>query len=338
MTKLKSVSVNGLVLCGAFAAVSVFALMASASPWAIVVILVSYTTTLIGFTEVLVHAIPLTLLGLGTAIALRAGLFNIGGDGQLICGALLAVAISPIIAGLSWFGLLLFLAAGFVGGGVLGGIVGILRAQFGASEIIVTIMLNYVCIQLASFAVRGPLQEPMHIFPRSFSIPADCILPILVDGTSLHAGIIVAAIATAIVSLMFARTSFGFQITVVGTSRGAANYSGLRVKTLIVVAMALSGGLAGLAGAVEVAGIQHRLEDNFAGGFGLSGIAVALIARLSPSAVPLAAILFGVFYAGAGALQRRIGLPFPLVWIVEAITIFAVAVLHWANSKRIVYA
>jgi ABC-type uncharacterized transport system permease subunit len=130
----------------------------------------------------------------------------------------------------------------------------------------------------------------------------------------------------------------GFQITVVGTSHGAAIYSGLRVKTLIVVAMTLSGGLAGLAGAVEVAGIQHRLEDNFAAGFGLSGIAVALIARLSPSAVPLAAILFGIFYAGAGALQRRIGLPFPLVWIVEAITIFAVAILHWANSKRTAYA
>ena len=328
-------SLNGaLVIAGAFIIVAGFASMARVSPWAMIMTLVGYTTGLVGFTEVLVHAIPLTLLGLGIAIALRAGLFNIGGDGQLICGALVAVVLSPLFAGLGWLGLLAFLVVGFSGGAILGALVGYLRAQFGASEIIVTIMFNYIFVQLASYAVRGPLQEATKIFPQSFAIPGNCELPILINGTGLHAGIVVAAIATLAVAFMFARTSLGFKINVIGTSPGAALYAGLRTKWLMVVAMLFSGGLAGLAGAVEIAGLQHRLQDNFAEGFGLSGIAVALIARLNPLAVPFAAILFGVFYAGAGALQRQVNLPFPLVYVAEAITIFAVALLHWTSSQK----
>jgi simple sugar transport system permease protein len=130
------------------------------------------------------------------------------------------------------------------------------------------------------------------------------------------------------------RTVLGFKSSVLGANPGAAAYAGFRTKILTVVVMAISGGLAGLAGAVEVGGIYQRLQDNMAEGFGLAGIAIALIARLEAAAIPLAACLFGIFFAGTGALQRELALPFPLVWIIEGAVIFAVAAVQWALPSR----
>jgi ABC-type uncharacterized transport system permease subunit len=323
----------GLVVACAALVPSTFVLIAGQNPWHVLVTLLVYAFGQ-GWSEVLVHAIPLTLIGLGVAIALRAGLFNIGSDGQFIAGALLAVAIAPWLDGWGFAGLVIFLALGFAGGSAFGGIAGWLRARFDASEIIVTIMLNYVALQTASYLVRGPMQEPMHIFPRSELIPDDLILPIILEGTRLHAGLIVALLALVVGAVLLKKTVFGFQVSVLGANAGAAAYAGYRRNGLIILTMALSGGLAGLAGAIEVGGVYHRFEDSMGEGFGLSGIAVALIARLEPAAIPLAAILFGVFFAGAGALQRELALPFPLVWIIEATAIFTVTALQWALRSQ----
>jgi len=261
-------------------------------------------------------------------------LFNIGGDGQLIAGAVLAVFFAPYFAGWGVLGLLAFVALGFVGGAALGMFVGFLRERFNASEIIVTIMLNYVALQMASYLIRGPMEDPMRFFPRSYPIPPDCVLPIVVQGTRLHAGLIVALVMVVVLAILQGQTVLGFQSAVFGANPGAAGYAGFRVNRLAITVMAISGGLAGLAGAVQVGGIYQRIEDNMAEGFGLAGIAVALIGRLQPLAIPLAACLFGVFFAGAGALQRELALPFPLVWIVEATVIFTVSALHWALPER----
>jgi simple sugar transport system permease protein len=227
------------------------------------------------------------------------------------------------LGGLGWLGLLIFLVAGFVGGGVIGGLVGWLRARFGANEIIVTIMMNYVALQLLTWLIRGPLQDPLRIFPRSYALAIELQLPIIGSGTRLHAGIIVAALAASLMQIAISRTTFGFRLAVLGESLGAAVYAGINVARVTVGAMVLSGGFAGLAGAVEIAGVHQRLQDNFAGGFGLEAIAVALMARLHPIAVPLTAVLFGVFYVGSGALQRQMSVPFPLVWIIEGVVILA---------------
>jgi simple sugar transport system permease protein len=178
------------------------------------------------------------------------------------------------------------------------------------------------------------MEDPMRFFPRSYPIPPDCVLPIIVQGTRLHAGLIVALAMVALFAILQGQTVLGFQSAVFGANPGAASYAGFRVNRLAVAVMAISGGLAGLAGAVQVGGIYQRIEDNMAEGFGLAGIAVALIGRLQPLAIPLAACLFGVFFAGAGALQRELALPFPLVWIVEATVIFTVSALHWAMPAR----
>jgi general nucleoside transport system permease protein len=323
-----------LVLGFAALVPSLFVLAAGQNPWRVLTTLVLFALGPRGWSEVLVHAIPLTLIGLGVAFALRARLFNIGSDGQLLAGAVLAVFLAPYLAGWGIAGLLAFLLLGAIGGGALGAFVGFLRAWFGASEIIVTIMLNYIMMQMMSYLIRGPMQEATRFWPRSYAIPADCILPALVQGTRLHAGLFVSLVMMIVLAVVQRRTVLGFQASVLGANPGAVTYAGFPVRTLTLTVMAISGGLAGLAGAVEVAGIYGRLEDTMGEGLGLEGIAVALIARLEIAAIPFAACLFGIFYAGAGALQRELALPFPLVWIIEATAVFAVTALQWALPSR----
>jgi ABC-type uncharacterized transport system permease subunit len=324
----------GIVLVLAALVPSLFVIAAGQSPWRVLTTLLLYAFGPQGSSEVLVHAIPLTLIGLGVAFALRAGLFNIGGDGQLIAGAVLSVFFAPYFVGWGVVGLTAFLVLGFFGGAALGIFVGYLRERFNASEIIVTIMLNYVALQMVSYLIRGPMEDRMRFFPRSYPIPPDSVLPIVVQGTRLHAGLFVALAMVVAFAVLQGQTVLGFQSAVFGSSPGAASYAGFPVKRLAITVMAISGGLAGLAGAVQVGGIYQRIEDNMAEGFGLAGIAVALIGRLQPAAIPLAACLFGVFFAGAGALQRELALPFPLVWIVEATVIFTVTALHWVMPAR----
>ena len=323
----------GLLLGFAALIPSLFVLAAGQSPLHVLTTLLRYAFGPQGWSEVLVHAVPLTLIGLGVAFALRAGLFNIGADGQLIAGAIVAVFFAPYLAGWGVAGLLAFLVLGFVGGAALAACVGYLRERFNASEIIVTIMLNYVAAQMLSYLIRGPMADPVPFWPRSYAIPPDCVLPVIVPGTRLHGGLIVALVMVILFAVVQRQTVLGFQTAVLGANPGAAAYAGFRVKALTIIAMGISGGLAGLAGAVEVGGIYQRIVENMGEGFGLAGIAVALIARLEPVAIPFAACLFGIFFAGAGALQRELALPFPLVWIVEATVIFTVSALHWAFPR-----
>ena len=316
----------GLVILFAVAVIPGLCILAAGkSPFAAYAALFGYTLgTGNGFAEVVVRAIPLTLMALGVVAAFRTGIFNIGGDGQLITGAIIAVTLSPWLGRLpAPTGLLAFLLVGFLGGGALGAFVGWLRARFDANEIIVTIMLNYVALQFLTWLIRGPLQEPMHIFPRSFAIASSLELPLLIGGTRVHAGLIVALAAALIMYLILRHTAFGFRMVTVGENRAAAPFAGINDRRTIVLAMLLSGGLAGLAGAVEIAGLHHKLQDDFAAGYGLAAIAVALMARLRPVGVPFTALLFGVFYIGVGALQRQAGIPFPIVWIIEGVVILA---------------
>lgn len=329
-----------LIVAAAFAVPSFFVLLAGKDPLATWATLIGYALgTWVGFAEVLVHAIPLTLIGLGVAIAFRAGIFNVGADGQLIVGAIVAAALAPAVAlAPAPLGLVAFLCAGFVAGGALGALVGWLRARFGANEIIVTIMLIYVAVQLLAWVVRGPMQEPMKVFPRSPTLPEVLHLPILVADSRVHAGLSIAIALAILVGVILKHTSLGYRIALVGESAGAAVYAGIRDRAVIVGAMFLSGGFAGLAGAVEIAAIHHKLEDGFAEGFGLTAIAVALLARLNPFAVPLAALLFGVFQVGSGALQRELAIPFPIVWIIAGTVIFAFLALGALARRRVAWA
>ncbi len=313
-----------LTAAGAFGVSALFLLVAGKDPFRAIAIIVEQSLlSRDGFYETLARSIPLALAGLGIAIAFRASVYNIGGDGQLIAGAIVATAA---VIGLDVGGLIalpLLLAAALAGGAALGGFAGWLKARFDANEIIVTILLNFIAVQLLVWVTRGPLQESARIFPRSNPLPEAARLPALVENTQLHAGLIVTAVAVAAVYWLMRLSVFGYQLIAVGENRAAAAYGGMATRRVIVLALALSGALCGLAGGVEVAGIFHRLEENFAVGVGITAIAVALLAQLNPLLVPLTAFLFGVLTVGAGTLQRQLGVPFPLIWIIDAIVIIA---------------
>lgn len=315
---------------------ALFILMAGKNPLVAYGALLAYTLgTQAGFYEVLTQCIPLTMVGLGVAVAFRAGVFNIGGDGQLVMGAMISFMLAPLVAPLPMpLGIIVYLAFGFIGGGVLGALVGWLRVRFKASEIIVTIVLNFIVLQILSWLIRGPLQEPSRLMPWSDYLPESLLMLPLIDGSRVHAGLFVAAAAVVVVAILIKKSAFGFKLLVVGKNPFAARYAGLQEGRVVILAMLISGGLAGLAGSVQIAAIHERLQDDFSAGYGQAAIAIALMARLSPVFVPLAALLFAVFYVGAGVLQREAGIPFPIVKIIEGVVIFGFLSYEALSSRR----
>lgn len=312
-------ALGALALAGLIAA-------AGENPFRILLTLIQYGfLTWNGFTDTVVRAIPFCLIGLGVALSFRAGVFNIGGDGQLIAGAATAVACVPLLAAVHspTLAVGLLLLAGMIGGAIWGGIAGVLKARFGANEIIATIMLNYIAVQLLSWLVRGPLQEPGGIFPRSARLAAELRLPVLVEGTRISTGLLVALAAVVIVWVLVAHTRWGFSLTLTGANPEAVRYGGASPGFVVVTVMLAGGALAGLAGIVEVAGLHGRLQEGFAPGFGITAIAVALLARLNPLLVPVSAFGFAGLYVGSATVARTTSIPFPLVHVIEAAIIFA---------------
>jgi general nucleoside transport system permease protein len=274
----------------------------------------------------LVRAIPLALTGLAVALAFRAGLLNIGAEGQLLAGAAAAAAVLGAFSGVSALvALPVALGVGMVCGALWAGIAALLRQRFGVLEVISTIMLNYVALYLVGWLVRGPLQEPSRIYPQSEAIARTLQLPTLVVGTRLHVGIVLAVGLALMLWWWLRRTAGGFRLRAVGMNPSAAFTIGrVNVSRVSVLAFLMSGALAGLAGAVELTGVTYALYENISPGYGYTAIAVALLARLHPLGVLGTAVLFGALQAGGNAMQRDAGVPIALVQVVEAIIILLV--------------
>lgn len=325
-------AVPALAALGALAVCAAFLLVAGHNPLrAAWVLLEGALGNSDNVYEVFTRAVPLAVVGLGIAIAFRANVYNIGADGQVVIGAIVGVVAMQAVGDLDVLSVPWLLFASVAGGALYGGIAGWLRARFDANEIIVTIMLNYIAVQVLGWVVRGPLQETAAVFPRSNTLPDSASLPELVAG-SLHLGPAIAVAAALILFFVLRYSVFGYQLDAVGENRPAAEYGGIAGGRVIVLAMAASGGLCGLAGGIEVAGVFHRLEETVAPGIGMGGIAVALMARLNPLAIPFTALIFGILIVGAAALQRQMGIPFPLLWIIEAAVIFAFLLVGWRRG------
>jgi len=323
-----------LAAAGALALCAVFLLAGGHDPLRAALVLVENSLgTRDGIYETLTRSVPLAVAGLGIVVAFRANAYNIGADGQLMIGALVGVTALQLGGDLGAASGPWLLLASAAGGALYGALAGWLRARFDANEIIVTIMLNYVALQFLAWAVRGPMQEKAAIIPRSDVIPESAHMPELVAG-SLHAGVLVALALALLLSIVVRRSVFGYQLDTVGESRPAAEYGGIAAGRIVVLAMAASGGLCGLAGGIEVAGVFHRLEENMFPGAGVTAIAVALLARLNPLAVPFTALLFGVLTVGTAALQRQMGVPYPLLWIIEGSVILAVLLASWRRTPQ----
>jgi len=273
-------------------------------------------------TEVLVKSSPLILAALGTAIAFRCKMWNIGVEGQILIGGAAASAVVLAFPSLPGFLLvLLAILASFLAGGFWAGIAGYLKARYKASEIINTIMLNYVAIYLVELLVRGPLKDPTGFVPQSARFVPHAWLPILVQNTRLHAGFIFALIALLAGSFFLTKTTLGFNIIAVGSNPKAAEASGISIYHHMIVAMFISGGLAGLAGAGEVLGLHHKLVSGFSAGYGFSAMAAAILGGLNPLGVGIFSFLFAALRVGADHMQRQMAVPIALIYLMEGTVI-----------------
>lgn len=283
--------------------------------------------------ETLIYTSPLLLGGLAFAIAYRASLFNIGIEGQLVIGGLAAGLVGATELGLpAVLHLPLALIAAAVAGGVWGAIPGALRAFTGAHEVITTIMMNYLAFRLVNYTIQklGDWLPVNNQFQATEKVLPSAELPNILEGTRLHAGILVALASALLLWYLLFRTSFGFKVRTVGLSRGAADYSGISWRGIFVLTMAISGVLAGLAGAGEALGLHGR---HFAvpPGYGFTAIAVGLVGRNHPIAIIPSALLFGALSAGAPAMQDEANVSKEIVLVVQGLVILAVAAFAAAN-------
>lgn len=281
------------------------------------------------WSEVGVRTCPLLLTGLAVAIAFRAGIWNIGAEGQLLVGAVMVAWLGSHVGGWpAWLATTVVLAAAALGGAAWAGIAGVLRTTRGVDEVISTIMLNFVALGLVGWLVDGPLMEAAGAYPQTDAVAQAARLPRLFAGYRLHAGLPLALLAAAAGGVLLFRTVLGFEMRATGLNLVAARLAGLRTTGALLRALGISGALAGLAGGVEVSAITFRLYDNFSPGYGFTAIAVALLGRLHPLGVVLAAVLFGALDVGSTAMQREAGVSSVLVSAVQAIVIFALLALE----------
>jgi ABC-type uncharacterized transport system permease subunit len=272
----------------------------------------------------LLKSIPLLLTGLSVAIAFRAGVWNIGGEGQFLAGALGAFLAAR-------YGMIAAIAASLIAGAIWASIASAMRLWRNAPEVLTTILLNFIAIHLLGYAVNGPLQEASGKYPQSDAIPITAMLPTFGD---LHAGILLAVAAAIAAWFLLYRTSEGLRLRASGFNRSAAKWAGVNVNAQLVRAMAFSGSMAGLAGGIELLGVTHRLFERFAAGYGYAGIAVALLAQLHPLGTLASAFFFGALTTGAGELQRTAGISSTVATFGQAIVILVMIIFTRRSWER----
>lgn len=286
-----------------------------------------------GFAETMVKACPLLFAGLGISLAYRAQFWNIGAEGQIYAGGILAAVVGIYLKGLPMaLHLPLTLLAGLAGGAVWGFIPGILKARLRVNELITTLMLNYIMIHLTAYLVHVPMRDMSSGITISPQLMSSAWLPIVIPRTRFHLGILLAVGTALLFQWVIYKTVLGYQIRAVGENQRAARLAGIRVEQIIVWTVVLSGALAGLAGAAEVSGVQHRLVEEFSPGYGYLAIAVALLGNLEPMGVIFSSILFAALLNGADAMQRAVAVPVPVIYVIEGLVIIFIAIRSFARK------
>jgi simple sugar transport system permease protein len=304
------------ILCG----MMLFGLLGK-SPWqAVAMFFVEPLATKRGVAEVLLKATPLALAAVGLALCFRANVWNIGAEGQLIAGSIAATAVAIGGAGGGAWTVVAAITAAAAGGGAWASITAWLRDRFNANEILVSLMLVYVAQLLLSWLVHGPMKDPAGFgFPQSPLFDRAVRLPILLDGTRLHVGALLALAAAAAAWLLLARSVIGFQLRVAGLAPKAARYSGFSPRRVLWTVLPASGALAGIAGGAEVLGPIGQLTPSVSPGYGFAAIIVAFVGRLHPVGVVAASILMALFYIGGELSQSRLGLPSSLTGVYQGL-------------------
>jgi len=272
------------------------------------------------FFESLVQSTPYIFAGLAVALGFRVGLFNIGAEGQLFIGAATTVTAAIFLKGLpAIIHIPISLFAGFIGGGLWGLIPGWLKAKTGGHEVINTIMMNYIAFRLSEYLLRGPLKNPEGFTPVSAPIEDSAkLMRFFENPIRFHIGFFIALLFAYLVYLLLFKTTWGYTLRTVGANPRAAKYAGMSIVRSTVIAMVLSGGLAGLAGANEVLGVNHNLAVAFSSGYGFDAIALALLGKSHPFGVVISAILFGFLRNGAIQMQLTAGIPIDIISVLQA--------------------
>lgn len=292
-------------------------------------------TNYYGFANTLTKTTPLLLASLGILVSLKGGQFNIGGEGQIYLGALGSTLIGLLLTHVpSFIHIPLALAAGFLFGALWGMLAGFFKAYRGVNEVITTLLLNYIALNLISYLVNGPLAEPNAPSAYSPLIVESARLPIILPQTLAHGGILIGIIAVFIVGIILQKTIVGYQIEVVGSNPQAATYAGISLTKTILLVMALSGGLCGLAGAGEVMGLKYRLFENFSPGYGFDAIAIAFLSRGSFVGLGLSSLFFGALLSGGNVMQRSAGVPVTIIAVIQGLTLLLIAISTQVQLRK----
>jgi simple sugar transport system permease protein len=295
--------------------------------------------------ETLVKATPLLLVGLGICISFRGDVINIGGEGQMIVGAILGTLVGlTLVDWPGWAVIPLALVTGFIGGAIWGGIPGFLKAYFRVNEILSTVMMNAIAVQLMNFLLRGPMIDPSQAelaskIPQTARLLDIFRLPRWVP-TRLHLGALIAVVLAVLVYILLWRTTLGYRIRAVGQNPDASKYAGIKVRNYVVLALILSGAFAGLAGVMQVYGVNYRMitdgsASGFTGSAGFNGIVAALFGGLHPIGTIPASILFGALLVGANKMQRVVQVPSALITALNGlVVVFVVSSEIWRRRRQ----
>ncbi|MBH0239268.1 ABC transporter permease [Methylobrevis albus] len=282
----------------------------------------------LSLTETLTRATPLMLTGLAAAVAFRAKLWNIGAEGQFYLGALAAAAVGASGLGLpSAIGIPILMAAGALAGMLL--LLGplLLRLRFGVDEVVTTLLLNFIVLLFVSMMVEGPLRDPTAFgWPQSVPVEAAYKLPKLLPRSRLHIGLAIAVAAAVLLFIVQSRTVFGFESRAAGHSPAAARFAGISLSGTLVKVALISGGLAGLAGAIEVTGLKGYVTTDLSPGYGYSGIVVAMLAGLNPIGVVVTALFVAAVFVGADGMSRAMGIPSFIADVIVALSLLTMLV------------
>jgi len=301
-----------------------FALLGRNPVEALHTLFVAPLTTLDGLSELGLKATPLLLCAVGIAIGVRGEVWNIGAEGQFTLGAITGTWVALNYGGQGhWWIIPVMLLAGVLGGMVWAGIPALLRTRFNAHEILVTLMLVYVAIQLLGYLVHGPWKDPEgYSFPQTKQFESDATLPVLIPGTRLHIGALFALLAVPLGSILLGRTLMGFRIRTVGAAPAAARYAGFSRDATVWFCLLLSGGLAGLAGICEIAGGNGQLTPVISPGYGFAAIIVAFLGRLNPAGILFSSLLMALLYLGGEGLQVSMQLPIAVTGTIQGMLLF----------------
>ncbi len=286
--------------------------------------------------ETFVKASPLILTGLAVAFAFRSRFWNIGAEGQLFAGAIMATWVGAYFTWLPSFLVLpLMLIMGFLGGGLWAAIPAFLKTKLKVDDVVTTLLLNYVILHIAGALLFGPMQQPGSSWPRSAGLMDAAYYPMLLSRSRFHLGIIISFIAIIVVWFINSKTVFGYQSRGVGANITAAKFGGINTGMVILKTALISGGLAGLAGVGEVAAIHHHLMMDVSPGYGYTGIVIAMLGNLHPAGVALAAFFFSVISVGAQTMSRIAGIPIYIVGVIEGIALMTMLVFILLAEYRV---